>query len=136
MKEDINPVILFSIKEASRIEITLFKAKWEAMAVQLATLLKINISYENFSRNIDSGHSFKILWVVSSERLYTTRPPYQTLIKNLKTFSGAYGIATLKKFRSSCFIYLFIYFIFYLFNVGNKNILVCPENSFSIKRKC
>ena len=31
------------------------------MAVQLATLLKINISYENFSRNIDSGHSFKIL---------------------------------------------------------------------------
>ena len=33
---------------------------------------------------------------------------------------------------------LFIYFIFYLFNIGNKNtqLKVYRRNSFSIKRKC
>ena len=48
MKQNINSVILFSIKQGARIENTLFKAKWEVVPVKLAALLKRNFPFETF----------------------------------------------------------------------------------------
>ena len=48
MKQNINPVILFNIKEAVRTEITLFKAKWKVVPVKLAALVIRNFAYEPF----------------------------------------------------------------------------------------
>ena len=42
MKQNRNPVTLFSVKEGARIENTLFKAKWGVVPVNLAALLKRN----------------------------------------------------------------------------------------------
>ena len=64
MKQNINPVTLCSIKEGTRIENTLFKAKWEVVSVKLAALLKRNVSYETFSSEFLRSRSFEVLRVV------------------------------------------------------------------------
>ena len=48
MKQNINPVTLFSIKEGARVESTLFETKWELVPVKLAALLKRNFPCETF----------------------------------------------------------------------------------------
>ena len=50
MKQSTNPVTLFS-KKGARLESTLFKAKWEVLALKLAVLLKRDFTYENCFSN-------------------------------------------------------------------------------------
>ena len=54
MKQNRNPVTLFS-KKGARLDITLFKAKWEVVALKVAVLLKRGFTngncFSNFLRN-------------------------------------------------------------------------------------
>ena len=71
MKQNINPVTLFSIKEGARIENTLFKAiKWEVVPVKLTALLKRNFPFETFFSEFLRSRSFEVLRVASFGRLY------------------------------------------------------------------
>ena len=59
MKQNINPVKLFNIKEGVRTKITLFKAKWKVVPVKLADLVIRNFAYEPFPRAFLGSCSFE-----------------------------------------------------------------------------
>ena len=61
MKQNINPITLFSITEGAKIESTLLKAKWKVVPVKLAALLKRNFPYETFSSKFPRSRSSQVL---------------------------------------------------------------------------
>ena len=89
-KQNINPFILFSIKEGARIEDTLFKAKWEVVPVKLAALPKNNFPFEISFCEFLRSRSFEVLRVASCERLH--KASCQSLTKNLMIIPGAHRI--------------------------------------------
>ena len=95
MKQNINPVTLFSIKEGARTENTLLKAKREGTSpVKLAALLKRNVTHETFSSEILRSRSFEILRVEICKRLYNKA----SLLKVNKEFNN-----TCRCQQHSCF---------------------------------
>ena len=69
MKQNINPVTLFSIKEEARTGNTLFKANWEAVPVKLADLVNRNFAHKAFSTALLRSRLFEGLQVATCERL-------------------------------------------------------------------
>ena len=69
MKQNINPVTLFSITEEARTGKTLFKANWEAVPVKLADLVNRNFAHKTFPRALLRSRSFEGLRVATCERL-------------------------------------------------------------------
>ena len=60
-KENINQVKLLSGKDKMRIMIPLIKAMLQALARELAALLKRSFSLRTFSRNFQSNCSYELL---------------------------------------------------------------------------
>ena len=69
-KKNTNQVKLLSGKDKMRIMIPLIKVTLQALARELAALLKRSFSLRTFSRNFQSNYSYELLWVLSVERLH------------------------------------------------------------------
>ena len=84
MKQNRNPVTLFSKKGAS-IDITLFKAKWEVVALKLAVLLKRGFTYGNYFSNFLRNCFLEVCeQQIVKDYITRTLPPSLSLSLSLK----------------------------------------------------
>ena len=67
MKQNINLVTIFDIKEGTRTENAMFKVDLEVVPVKLAALLKRNFPYEIFSSEFLRSYSFEVSRVVNCQ---------------------------------------------------------------------